>query len=301
MELVGGIIYNSVSLLADSFHVLVDVVSLILSYLTVYLASKPANSKYTYGYHSMEAITGFVNGVLLGGTTLLIFFDAFERIINPQLIQFEGVFVVAIIGLVANLLSAKFLHSTVHEHSHNNSRGYENHDKVKHEHNVEGKSELPEIKSDMSLNVESAYLHVLGDTMSSVAVIIAAVVIAYTGFTLIDPLVAILIGLILVRGTYRVIKRSVDMIMNKSTHDIENIRRMLLNYDEIVDVHDIHAWRLCSHLNIFTAHVKVKDLNDFECVASEIDRKLNNLGFDHITIQAETDGRTCFTAHEHKE
>jgi len=297
MELVGGIIYNSISLLADSFHVLVDVVSLLLSYITVYLASKPANDKYTYGYHSMESITGFVNGILLGGTTLLIFIDAFERILHPQLIQFEGVFVVAVIGLVANLVSAKFLHSTSHEHAHGH-----------HDHNISHidsnefnhhESSQENAKGRMSLNVESAYLHVLGDTLSSVAVIIAAIIIAYTGFTLIDPIVAILIGIILIRSTYRVIMRSVDMIMNKSSYDIEQIRKILESYDEIIDVHDVHAWRLCSHLNVLTAHVRVKNLERFECIAPEIDKRLNHLGFDHITIQAETEERACFASHEH--
>ena len=229
VEVVGGIWSGSLALLSDAAHVMSDVFSLLISWLAIYLSTRPATSSRTFGYHRTEVFAALINGVSLIGISCWIFYGAYQRYISPEEIQVTGMFVVACFGLAANL----FILWKLHGESHGN------------------------------LNIRSAVLHVVGDTLSSVAVVIGGVIIYWTGWYPIDAILSFLIGGIILFGAFSVTKEAVHILLENSPRntDAHTVARYLCDLTPVKDVHDMHIWSLCSNYNALSAHVVIHENN----------------------------------------
>jgi cobalt-zinc-cadmium efflux system protein len=270
-EVVGGYWTGSLALLSDAAHVFMDIFALALSYLALRLSALPADDRHTYGYHRLEVIAALVNGITLGWIAIEIFRESWMRWFNPEPIKSMEMLVIAAIGLVVNLVVAFVLGGHHHEHE-------------------EGEEEHEEVED---LNVRSAYLHVLGDAISSVGVIIAAAVIWFTGWNWLDPLMSVFIGILIVVSSWRVLKSSLHILVEGVPEhlSVEKIGQSMASVSGVKDVHDLHVWSICSGHIALSAHVITDDqkLTDGEGILTEIKARLKKFGIEHTTIQFECD------------
>ena len=258
VELVGGIWSGSLALLSDAVHVMSDVLSLLISWFAIYLSTRPATSSRTYGYHRAEVFAAFINGVSLIGISGWIFYEAFQRYISPEEIQVTFMFVVACFGLVANL----FILWQLHGHSHGN------------------------------LNVRSAVLHVVGDTLSSVAVVVAGLFIYLTGWYPIDAILSFLIGGIILFGAFNVTREAVHILLENTPRntDAHTVAKHLCDLAPVKDVHDMHIWSLCSNYSALSAHIVIDENTEFahDQILEQINTVLQNqFNINHTTLQLE--------------
>lgn len=255
-ELIGGLISNSLALLSDAGHVFTDSFALILSLIASIIVRKPSNKKATYGYHKIGILAAFINGLSLVLIAGLIFFEGYQRLINPPKIDFAIMLPVAVFGFLGNLLMAWIL-------------GH------KHE----------------DLNLKSAWLHVIGDTISSAGVIVAGLIIKFTGWFIIDPIVSLFVGIIIIVGGIRVIKDSLWIFLDfvPKGFDIEEITEKIKKIKGITDIHDIHIWSIGFGVPAFSAHVVVENqlLSEADTIRKQIERELENMGIKHSVIQVE--------------
>jgi len=272
VELVGGIVFKSTALVADALHITTDILAISFSFVALTISSRPPTERSTYGYHRIEVIASLVNGLSLIGVVIVIMYEAFTRFLNPQPINIGGTISFAAIALVLNVVSSRVL-----------SRAQS------------------EIKGE-DLNVSSARLHILGDALASLAVIIGAVAIYFTGVTIIDPIVAVLIGLIVLRSAIKITMQGGAIILERSPiKNMDQLEQNLLSVDGVSDVHDFHAWRICSHITVASMHAcvnpsaKGKSLE----VRRELENKLSQSGVQHVTIQLED--VCCVPPHGHED
>ncbi len=269
-----------------------DVIALLTSYLAIRMVLKPNwRADYSFGYHRLEVLAALFNGGTLSVTIFLIIEESIDRLLHPVVAEAGMILIIAIIGLLANLISAKFL--AEHNHNHNQKA-------IKNGITAglpeKACSDVPgtcptEACSDEDLNIKSAYLHVLGDALSSMLVIVGAIVIYFTNVNWLDPIIAFGIAAILFKGTYAVLKESLAAIMSKSPIDILKVQKFLEQIPSVTNVHDLHVWRLCSRVAMLSAHVKLntEDLQSAEKVIEGIESELaNQFNIQHITIQLET-------------
>ncbi|MDD1776963.1 MAG: cation diffusion facilitator family transporter [Candidatus Helarchaeota archaeon] len=269
-ELLGGILFGSLSLIADSFHVILDVATLLFSFSAIKLAARESNEQYTYGYHRLEIFAALVNGILLGIAIFYVVYEAIQRLLNPTSLIPLNVLIIAVIGFGINLISIKLLG---HQH-------------------------------EEDVNVKSAYLHVLGDTLSSVAIIIGMIFILFLNIYWIDPLVALIVVVILIRGTYRVLKASIQTLMHKSPIDTNEVMKWMKSQPKVKDVHDLHIWSLCSNVIILTCHVVIdsRELYDACQTREQLEEGLwQTYKIQHSTIQTELQCDKCACDLFHKE
>ncbi|MFB3763874.1 MAG: cation diffusion facilitator family transporter [Methanotrichaceae archaeon] len=260
-EVVGGWWTGSLALLSDAAHVFLDIFALGLSYSALRLSSLPADEHYTYGFHRFEVFASLINGITLVLVSIGIFWEAYHRLLMPEPVKGPELLLIAILGLIVNLFVALVLGSHHHE---------------EHE----------------DANVESALLHVLGDAASSVGVIAAAIIIWRTGWTVVDPLVSILIGVIILAGSWRVIRSSAHIMMEgtPACFDLKDVEEMMRHSSGVTDVHDLHVWNLCSHHAILSAHVVIAEDSAARAqeVMDELSRHLmDDFGIEHSTLQME--------------
>ena len=257
-ELIGGIWSGSLALLSDAAHVMSDVASLLISWLAIYLSTCPATSSRTYGYHRAEVFAALVNGVSLIVISGWIFYEAYQRSTSPTEIKVTGMLIVACLGFVGNLLILWKLHGE----SHGN------------------------------LNVRSAMLHVLGDTLSSVAVVVGGVIIFWTDWYPIDAILSFLIGGIILLGAVNVIREAVHILLENSPKnaDAHTVAEHLCTLESVKDVHDLHIWSLCSNYSVLSAHVVVDEDTTLEPdrILKQINGELHgHFGISHTTLQLE--------------
>jgi cobalt-zinc-cadmium efflux system protein len=258
IEIVGGIISNSLSLLSDAAHMLVDGLAIGLALFASIVASRPATSRKTYGYYRVEIIAALVNGVILGIITIYIFFQAYNRFINPPEIEGPVMLLVAGIGLVANLTGLLLLRRV----------------------------------SKANLNIKAAFWHIMGDTFSSLGVIIAAMIIIFTGWKYADGIMAVLIGCIILWGSIELIKEAVNVLLEGVPRNIkvEEIISEIKNIAGIIDVHDIHIWSITSGINALSAHLQIDDqkVSESEKIISTVNGMLSGkYNITHTTFQVE--------------
>lgn len=256
MELAGGILSNSLALLSDSAHVFMDVVALILSYGALKISERPSNSSMTFGYHRFEIFAALINGVTIIGISFLIFYEAYWRILDPPEVKGAEVLVIATIGLVVNTWVALKLHG----HS--------------------------------DLNIKSAYLHVIGDALASVAVIVGAIIIILKGNNIVDPLLSVLIGLMLFYGAFRLVIGSMRILLEFAPKhvDADTLSREIMVIDGVRGVHDIHIWSICSNIHAMSAHILVDRIHvqQTETLISEISKMVSDrYNILHTTLQFE--------------
>lgn len=258
-EFIGGILSNSLALLSDAVHNLSDTMAIIISYIAMIIGKKDSTAKNTFGYKRIEILAALFNAIVLIVISVYLFYEAYERFINPQPIKSKLMFIVATIGLLGNAISVILLHKD----------------------------------SEKNLNIKAAYLHLIGDTLSSVGVIIGSILIYYWEITWIDPLLTILIGLVIIKATWGIVKETVEILMqaSPSSLDLKVIKSELEKHPEINNIHHIHAWSLSDSIIHFQCHadlcgnISIKEVDQIRLDLENILHK--NFGIDHITIQME--------------
>jgi cobalt-zinc-cadmium efflux system protein len=257
VEAIGGWLTGSLALLSDAGHMWTDVSALGLALLAAWFAGRPANRKRTYGYVRLEILSALVNGVLLLAITVFIVIEALARLKQPTPVALVPMALVATIGLGANLLAMGFL------------------------------------RSGHSLNTRSAFLHVVGDTLSSVGVLLAAMVMAFTGWKWVDPIISMCISAVVVVGAWRLLREAVDVLLETvPPHlDVEGVEKALVCIPRVTAVHDLHIWTVGSGMVALSAHLVVDEPsaceNDTILVAAK--RALvERFGIDHSTLQIES-------------
>jgi cation diffusion facilitator family transporter len=226
-EVVGAVLSGSLALLADAGHMATDAAGLALALAAVSLAQRPARGRRTFGWQRVEILAAVANGLLLLAVAGYVLVEAIRRIGQPPEIDSGLMLVVASVGLVVNLASVAVLH-----------RG-----------------------RDASLNMRGAYLEVLADALGSVAVIVAAVVIATTGWTPADIVASVVIGCLVVPRAWHLLRDAFDVLLEAAPRgvDLGDVRQHILGVDGVLDVHDLHAWTITSGLPVLSAHVVVTD------------------------------------------
>jgi cobalt-zinc-cadmium efflux system protein len=257
VQVVVGWWTNSLALLADAAHLFVDAAGVGLSLLAVWFAERPATAEKTYGYYRVEILAALVNGVVLCVLAIAILVEAWDRLRVPHEVSAGPVLVVAVAALGVNLLAAWLLHAGAGE----------------------------------SLNVRGAYLEVLGDALSSAAVIVAAAVILVTGWTAADALASAAIGLLILPRTFVLLRQAVNVLLEgvPAHLDLAEIETALCDAPGVKRVHDLHVWTLTSGREAMSAHVEVEPGTPPDRILDELHVVLHaRFGIDHTTIQVET-------------
>jgi cobalt-zinc-cadmium efflux system protein len=254
-EVVGGIVSNSLALLADAGHMLTDVGALALSLFVAWFSRQPGTPEKTYGYLRWEILAAFLNGATLLLVSAGILWEAAARLRTPEPVEHGLMLGVALGGLVVNLVAARLLHPV----------------------------------ASSSLNVRGAYLHVLGDLLGSVATVIAAIVVRYTGWLAADPVVSVIATLLIVRGAWRLVRESVDVLLEATPAHIAlgAVRRELEEVPGVAGVHDLHVWTVTSGLVAMSAHAVVPDASTAQSALERMHAAMRRLGIDHVTVQLE--------------
>ncbi len=258
LELIGGIISNSIALLSDAAHVFMDAVALLLTYGAIRIAKRPSNRNMTFGYHRFEIFAALINGLTIIGIAIFIFVEAYGRIIDPPQVRGFEVLIIATTGLIVNVWVALKLHG--------------HHD----------------------LNIKGAYLHVIGDALASIAVITGAVIIIFTGETIIDPVLGIIIGAMLLYGAFKLVFASARILLEFAPRhvDADTLEKVMMEIQGVKGAHDIHIWSICSHIHAMSAHVLVDRMHvqQTEILISEISRTVKErFQILHTTLQFECD------------
>ncbi|HXV60576.1 MAG TPA: cation diffusion facilitator family transporter [Vicinamibacteria bacterium] len=256
-ELVGGVLANSLALIADAGHMVSDAAALGLGLAAMWMASHPHTERRTFGFHRAEILAALANGALLLAIAFVVSWHALARLREPQPVASGPMLVIALVGLVVNLAAIQVLG----RHRHAN------------------------------LNVRGAFLHVLGDALGSAGVIVAALVIRWTGFTPIDAIVSLFIAALIVFSGWRLVRETVSVLLESSPRhvDSEALRRDLVAIPGVVDVHDLHIWTVTSGFVSLSCHAEVFSAD----IADDVLRAATSLlreryGIRHVTIQPET-------------
>jgi len=257
LEFVGALYTNSLALLADSGHMLTDVAALSLSYFAMRFASRRATPRKTYGFYRVEILAALLNGVFLVLIALYIFYEAYDRFLNPPVVKADWMLIVASIGLLANLVSAWVLFGKHHE----------------------------------SLNIRGAFFHVLTDAIGSVGAIFASLAILASGFQAADPLISIVVAILILWSSWILIRDAVDILLESTPAHINivNLREQLGLVNGVGSVHDLHVWTLTSGVLAMSCHV-VASGDSFD--RTELLGRVNDVAreqfrIDHTTIQIE--------------
>lgn len=257
VEVVGGLLTNSLALLSDAGHMLTDVASLGLALFAAWFATRAATPEKTYGYHRLEILAAFVNGLSLLVLSLWIIVEAVGRIQQPREVMGVGLLVVAVGGLIVNLLGAFWLHQG-HQHS---------------------------------LNVKAAFYHIVGDLLGSIGAIVAGVLILLFHWYLADPVLAIVIACIIAVSAIGIVRDTVDVLLEAMpAHlDVVEIRNVLAETAGVLDIHDLHVWTITSGIYALSCHCVVT-AEALTAETSEAIRQVlhDRFGFAHQTVQLET-------------
>jgi cobalt-zinc-cadmium efflux system protein len=271
VEFAGGWWTNSLALMADAGHMLTDVGALGLSLFALWFSSRPATSSKTYGFFRVEILAALFNGATLIALSLMIFYQAALRLWNPPRVNSKGMLLIALIGLLVNVVSAWFLHRS---HSH-------------------------------SLNLKGAFLHVIGDAVSSVGTIAAGFLMLFRGWYLADPVISLLVGLLILYSSWALLKDSVDILLEGApAHiDLTIVKNALSSVEGIESIHDLHIWTLTSGIHAMSCHAVVCGTKDRHEILEGLNALLRRqFALEHTTIQIEEinlqhkEMRSC---HEH--
>jgi len=258
-EVIGGLMANSLALLSDALHNLSDGIAVLIAYIANRISKRSSNERKTFGYRRIEILAAFFNALVLIIIIIYLFYESILRFYEPEPIKGLIMFVVATIGLMANLVAVLLLRKDAHA----------------------------------NLNIKSAYLHLLGDTFSSVAVIIGGALIYFFEIYWIDPMITILIGIYIIKETWSILKETVDILMQGTPGHIKvsQIQRAIEKIDPVENIHHVHVWSLSDRQVHFECHIDLKeDLNvsDTDRIKRDIEKLLHD-DFDihHVTIQFE--------------
>ncbi len=255
-EVVGGILSNSLALLSDAGHMMVDVSALLLALFAASQGRRPPDRKRTYGYRRMEVLAALANGVLLVGIAVVVVREAVLRIGHPPEIRENLMLVVAIGGLLVNVWGLWLLRKN----------------------------------RSTNLNLRAAFLHIAGDALGSIGAIAAALVIRFTGWEQADPIASLVISVLILSGAVVIIRDAAHYLLEGAPREISvaDVEASLLEYPGVAAIHDLHLWRISSGMDILTAHVVLQDLDAWREAQSCLHERLRErFGIDHATLQME--------------
>ena len=257
VEVVAGFLANSIALLADAGHMLTDVAALGLALFVAWFSKQPGSPQKTYGYLRWEILAALVNGATLLLISAWILFEAIMRLRTPEPVGSGVMLVVAVAGLIANIVAARVLVGS----------------------------------SKDSLNARGAYLHILGDLFAIIGTLIAALLIRYTGWLIADPLASILTTVLIMGGAWRLVRESVDILLESTPAHIPipAVRTQLEAIPGIESVHDVHVWAVTPAVVAMSAHCIVREPDQHQHVLEHIHDAMRLFGIEHVTIQLERD------------
>jgi len=258
VELVGGVLSNSLALLGDAGHMFTDTLALGLSLFALTLARRPASQNRTYGFHRAEVLAALTNGAILILISVYIFYEAYQRFVEPPEVRGGLMLTVAAIGFVANLAGILILRSASRD----------------------------------NLNVKGAFLHMWSDTISSVGVLAAGIIILVTGWTTADPIISVVIGLLILRGAVALVWESSDILLEAVPKhlDVARISDAVSRIKGVKDIHDVHLWTITSGMYALSCHVLIEDqmVSNSSQIVGEINETLSReFGIGHSTLQLE--------------
>jgi cobalt-zinc-cadmium efflux system protein len=271
IELSGGFLFRSTALTADALHVVTDILAVAFSLIALVVSARPPKDSLTYGYHRFEVVASLINGLSLLGIALVIVYEAYVRFLSPGPINALGTIVFAAVAVGLNVLSSKTLESA-----------------------------QATVGGEQDLNLASAKTHLFGDALASVAVIFGALGVSLTGLTYLDPLAAVLIGLLVVRSAIGITVQGGAIILERSPlKDMGELQSRLGRFKGVSDVHDLHVWRICSHITVASVHACLDQGGRAEpaVVRRELESEMGRLGMQHVTIQLED--VCCTPKHAH--
>jgi cobalt-zinc-cadmium efflux system protein len=257
-EFVGGLVANSLALLSDAAHMLADVLALLLSIVAFRFSSRPPTNKTTFGFYRLEIFAAQINGGVLIFLSLFIFYEAYLRLLHPEPIKSLLMMIIAVVGLAANIASARVLHSL----------------------------------SKKNLNVKAAFLHIVGDLLSSVGVIVGGIIIFFTTWFIVDPILSLMIGLIILKGAYSVVKETSAVLLEAVPKhiDLEKLIREVKDIEGVKSFHDVHVWTITSELHALSGHVQIQDqqISESARIMEIIQERLTqHYHINHTTLQLE--------------
>ncbi len=257
-EIIGGLFTNSIAIVSDAIHDFGDSISIGISYFLEKKSKKKPDNKYTYGYTRYSVLGAIITNTILITGSIFVIYNAITRIINPEEINYNGMIIFAIIGAIINFIAAYFT------------------------------------KEGDSLNQKAVNLHMLEDVLGWVVVLVGAIVIKFTNFTIIDPILSILVALYILVNALSSFKKIFDLFLEKTPEDIEieEIKHHLLEIKDVIDVHHIHIWSIDGFNNYATMHV-VTDAKDLNKLKQTIKEELNEHGISHTTIEIEDKDTPC--------
>ncbi|OXT14819.1 cation transporter [Bacillus sp. OG2] len=267
VEVIGGILTNSLALLSDAGHMLSDAVALGLSFFAIKLGEKQATAAKSYGYKRFEIIAAALNGLTLIAISIYIFYEAVQRIMDPPAVQSMGMLAISVLGLIVNIIAAWIL--------------------------MKG-------DKDENLNVRSAFLHVLGDMLGSVGAITAALLIYFFNWGIADPIASVIVAILIIISGWRVTKDSFHILMEGAPEQIDasSIRSSLEGIVSVKEIHDLHIWSITSGVPMLSCHIAITEEGRHDEVLREAQTALHNqYGIDHSTIQVERYEKGCPSAH----
>jgi cobalt-zinc-cadmium efflux system protein len=261
VEIIAGVFANSLALLTDAAHNVTDVIALVLTWWALRITARPANHGKTYGYHRAGILVALVNSTTLALIALGIFYDAYRRLIAPPQVKADVLIGVGVAAVVVNLVTALLVR-----------RG-----------------------SEHDLNLRSAFLHLMGDVLSTVGAVAAGIVIRFTGLNWLDPLVSIFIGLLILWNAWGIVRESVNILMESTPADIDVVALVgdIQQVEGVCGVHDLHVWSITRGLRSLSAHILTGDIPisagvQIQAAISEL--RNQKYGIAHATLQLECEG-----------
>jgi cobalt-zinc-cadmium efflux system protein len=267
VEVVGGLLSNSIALLADAGHMLTDVAALGLALFVAWFSKQPSTPEKTYGYLRWEILAAFINGSTLLLISAWILWEAVTRLRVPEPVEGGLMLAVATVGLVVNIVAARILVGS----------------------------------SSSNLNTRGAYLHILGDLLASAGTIVAAILIRFTGWLVADPLASILTTVLIMTGAWRLVRESIDVLLESTPAHIPlpAVRGQLEAIPGIESVHDLHVWAVTPAVVAMSAHCIVREPGQHQHVLEHIHDAMRLFGIEHVTIQLERDEMLDRESHLH--
>jgi len=261
VEISGGIFSNSLALISDAIHNLGDTLALILAWLANRFSGRKPDARRTFGYKRFEILSAFINASILTAISIYLIYEAILRFLHPEPVRSALMLIIALAGLAGNLISMLFLHRD----------------------------------SNKNLNIKAAYLHLLGDTLSSMVVIGGAIIIYFTEILWVDPLLTLIISIVIIFQAYKILRESVDILMQSTPGNLnlDEIKSYLEKQPRIRNIHHVHCWRLQDHDILFEAHIETSEdllLSDSNKLLKEVEDILRKkFQITHTTLQVEFD------------
>ena len=256
LEFFYGLLSNSLALISDAIHMFTHSFALIISLLAIIIASKTAPISKTFGYYRIEVIAAFINGITIILSIIWIVYEAYQRFVEPQVIDIKTAMIVSIIGLIVNIITGVIL-----------MQGDKN-----------------------NINLKSAFIHMLSDALSSVAIIIGYIVIYFTSWYFVDIILALIVSFVILKWAIDILKNSTNTLLESSPVDVKEVQEYIEKNEKVLELHDIHIWEITQDMYNMTAHIKIdkKDLENYEEILHQINHNLKEkFKIVHTTFQFE--------------